>query len=58
MMKSGRFCGRERLLSGALAEIFESPFDILDQKRTEIPGDALPDKNALRDVFAIRRKKE
>ena len=57
MMKSGRLRGRERCLNRPLAEIFESPFYILDQKGTEIPADPLPDNNSLHDdVFAIRRQ--
>jgi hypothetical protein len=57
MMKSGRLRGRERCLNRPLAEIFESPFHILDQKRTEIAGDPLPNENSLHDdVFAIRRQ--
>ncbi len=57
MVKAGRFCGREGYFDRPLTEILDSPFDILDQKRTEIPGDTLPDENSLHHkVFAIRRQ--
>ena len=44
MVKTGRFRSSQGHLNGSLAKILESPFDILDQERTQIPGNPVPDE--------------
>ena len=57
MVKTGRFRSSQGHLNRPLAKILESPFDILDQERTQIPGDPVPDENSLHHkLLAICRQ--